>query len=81
MASGLAAACSKTILAPFDTIKTMQQQSVHGGKALGIVEAAKLIMARPKGFLELYVRFPFRVFSFEEVKRLQTSPFSFSLMV
>ena len=57
LASGLAAACSKTILAPFDTIKTMQQQSINGGKALSILEAARLIMSRPKGFLELYVRF------------------------
>jgi len=58
MASGLAAACSKTLLAPFDTIKTMQQQVVResaiGEKALGFVEASKLIMRRPNGFMELY---------------------------
>ena len=66
IASGLAAACSKTLLAPFDTIKTMQQQvrsgtnvgsavSVASGKSLTLLEAARLIMDRPKGFLELYV--------------------------
>ena len=56
MASGLAATCSKSILAPFDTIKTMQQQSMTGGKALSVLGAARLVMTRPKGFLELYVR-------------------------
>lgn len=55
IASGMAAACAKTLLAPFDTIKTMQQQSRNGEKALGMVEATKLIMARPGGFFELYV--------------------------
>ena len=55
IASGLAAACSKTALAPFDTIKTVQQQARNGGKALGLIEAAKVILSRPKGFLELYV--------------------------
>jgi hypothetical protein len=56
LASGLAAACSKTILAPFDTIKTMQQQSMNGGKALSVLGAARVVMSRPKGFIELYVR-------------------------
>jgi len=58
MASGLAAACAKTLLAPFDTIKTMQQQVVRdsgaGEAALGLAEAARVIMRRPRGFLELY---------------------------
>jgi solute carrier family 25 S-adenosylmethionine transporter 26 len=53
-ASALAAGCSKTLLAPFDTIKTMQQQARNGGKALGLLEAAKIISSRPAGFLELY---------------------------
>lgn len=52
--SGLAAACAKTLLAPFDTIKTVQQQAIHNGKALGISDAANIIVSRPKGFLELY---------------------------
>jgi len=58
IASGLAAACAKTLLAPFDTIKTMQQQVVRdigsGETGLGLAEAAKVIMRRPRGFLELY---------------------------
>lgn len=55
-ASALAAGCSKTLLAPFDTIKTMQQQArnANGGKALGLIEAARIISSRPAGFLELY---------------------------
>lgn len=57
IASGFAAACSKTLLAPFDTIKTVQQQVIQqeaGGKALRFGEAVRLITSRPKGFLELY---------------------------
>lgn len=54
IASGMAAACSKALLAPFDTIKTVQQQGINGGKALGVVEAAGVVMSRPKGFIELY---------------------------
>lgn len=57
VASGMAAACSKALLAPFDTIKTIQQQARSGGKALGMFEAAGVIMSRPKGFIELYVSF------------------------
>ena len=53
LASGLAAACSKTILAPFDTIKTVQQH-VEGGKSLGLLEAGRRITARPGGALNLY---------------------------
>ena len=57
LASGLAAACSKTILAPFDTIKTVQQQARQGmgGKGLSFVDAAALVVSRPKGIFELYV--------------------------
>ena len=58
IASGMAAACSKLILAPFDTLKTLQQQSLSGagGAGLSLVEAARVILARPGGFLEFYVR-------------------------
>jgi len=55
MASSLAAACSKTILAPFDTLKTVQQYHRSSGKSLSLIEASKIIIARPKGFLEFYV--------------------------
>mmetsp|Transcript_5081 Transcript_5081/g.7772 ORF Transcript_5081/g.7772 Transcript_5081/m.7772 type:complete len:336 (-) Transcript_5081:1508-2515(-) len=54
MASSLAAACSKTILAPFDTLKTVQQYHRSSGKSLSLIEASKIIIARPKGFLEFY---------------------------
>lgn len=53
LASGLAAACSKTILAPFDTIKTVQQH-VEGGKSLGMFEAGRRITSRPGGIRNLY---------------------------
>ena len=53
--SGMAAACAKTLLAPFDTIKTMQQQARNGGKALGMIEAVNVVVSRPNGFFELYV--------------------------
>ncbi|KAL7554466.1 hypothetical protein ACHAWF_017912 [Thalassiosira exigua] len=53
LASGLAAACSKTILAPFDTLKTVQQH-VEGGKSLGLLEAGRSVVARPGGVLNLY---------------------------
>lgn len=56
LASALAAACSKTILAPFDTIKTVQQHSVAAdGSALKFWPAAQLITSRKGGFMELYV--------------------------
>lgn len=55
LASGLAAACSKTILAPFDTIKTMQQHGRNDEKVLSVIDAATIVMSRPKGFFELYV--------------------------
>jgi solute carrier family 25 S-adenosylmethionine transporter 26 len=54
VASAFAAATAKTLLAPFDTIKTIQQQSQSGEVALTLVEAASVAMKRPKGFLELY---------------------------
>jgi len=53
LASGLAAACSKTILAPFDTLKTVQQH-VAGGKSLGLMEATRRVVSRPGGILNLY---------------------------
>lgn len=57
MASALAAASSKLLLAPLDTIKTLQQSQRASGQAtLTLVQAAKEIMKRPKGILELYVR-------------------------
>jgi len=54
VASAFAAATAKTLLAPFDTIKTIQQQSQTGDVALTLIEAASVVMKRPKGFLELY---------------------------
>jgi hypothetical protein len=57
LASVLAAGCSKTLLAPFDTIKTMQQyhRSLQG-TSLGFWSAVQMIVSRPKGIGELYVR-------------------------
>ncbi len=55
MASAMAAASSKTLLAPFDTIKTIQQQEMNGGSPLSFAQAVRQISSRPKGFLELYV--------------------------
>lgn len=55
LASALAAACSKTILAPFDTLKTVQQYYKTTGKSLSFLEASRMIMKRPKGFMEFYV--------------------------
>jgi hypothetical protein len=53
LASALAAGCSKALLAPFDTLKTIQQQSKG---ALSFQDACKVVMARPNGFLNFYVR-------------------------
>ncbi|KAL3763372.1 hypothetical protein ACHAWU_001945 [Discostella pseudostelligera] len=53
LASGLAAACSKTILAPFDTIKTVQQH-VPGDTSLGLLEACQQITSRTGGIRNLY---------------------------
>jgi hypothetical protein len=55
LASALAAACSKIILAPFDTIKTMQQHSRTSVAPLTLVQATQEILKRPKGIMELYV--------------------------
>ena len=61
LASGLAAGCSKLILAPFDTIKTLQQSSLNSGTAAGVSNglsmtgAVQAIMNRPRGFIEFYV--------------------------
>lgn len=57
LASALAAAFSKTILAPFDTIKTLQQyhQSSLNAASLSLTDAAKIILERPGGFLNFYV--------------------------
>ena len=55
LASALAAASSKLLLAPLDTIKTLQQhQRVTGQGSLTLLGAARQILSRPKGFLELY---------------------------
>jgi solute carrier family 25 S-adenosylmethionine transporter 26 len=57
LASGLAAVVSKTLLAPFDTIKTIQQQktaSSLGYPNIRFFQAVDEIMSRPKGFLEFY---------------------------
>jgi hypothetical protein len=57
LASALAAGCSKIILAPLDTIKTLQQHSRSSVSAdpLSMIEAALTLTSRPKGFWELYV--------------------------
>jgi hypothetical protein len=59
VASALAAACSKTILAPFDTIKTIQQQYTcpSGNGSLGFLPACRLICSRPNGFWSMYVSY------------------------
>eukprot|EP00536_Pseudo-nitzschia_multiseries_P000076 jgi/Psemu1/282072/fgenesh1_pg.2_\ len=55
LASGLAAGCSKLLLAPFDTIKTLQQAaSASGTTSLSLSQAVQEILKRPKGFLEFY---------------------------
>lgn len=55
LASGLAAGVSKLLLAPFDTIKTIQQAALNSGNApLSLPKAAQEILKRPKGFLEFY---------------------------
>ena len=56
LASSLAAASSKLLLAPLDTIKTLQQsERAMGVSSLSLLEAARKIVQRPKGVLELYV--------------------------
>ena len=60
LASGLAAGCSKLLLAPFDTIKTLQQASMASATtSLTLSQATREILKRPKGFLELYVSIVF----------------------
>ncbi|CAB9508526.1 Putative mitochondrial carrier protein PET8 [Seminavis robusta] len=56
MASALAAAFSKIILAPFDTIKTLQQyhQTSPDVASLTLTQAARQIMQRPGGFSNFY---------------------------
>lgn len=56
LASSLAAASSKIILAPFDTIKTLQQHSRSSASAnpMKLVDAAQILLQRPRGVLELY---------------------------
>lgn len=59
LASALAAAFSKIILAPFDTIKTLQQYHQSTGPAaasLSLLQAAQEISSRPGGFVNFYVR-------------------------
>ena len=53
LASGLAAATCKTMLAPFDTVKTVQQY-YKGRQSLSLLEAAKIVTSRQGGFWNLY---------------------------
>lgn len=48
ISSGLASVCAKTLLQPFDTIKTVQQHA-KGETAIGLLEAAKMIAERENG--------------------------------
>lgn len=51
VASGLAAACCKIVLAPFDTLKTVQQQS---RESTTLVKAFQTVLQRQGGILNLY---------------------------
>lgn len=53
LASGLAAACCKIILAPFDTLKTVQQQS-REGSTFTMAKAFRTVLQRPGGVFNLY---------------------------
>mmetsp|Transcript_58091 Transcript_58091/g.173368 ORF Transcript_58091/g.173368 Transcript_58091/m.173368 type:complete len:229 (-) Transcript_58091:529-1215(-) len=53
VASGLASACAKTLLQPFDTIKTVQQQHRSSGGGLSLADAVKVLIERG-GIGELY---------------------------
>ena len=53
VASGLAAACSKALLAPFDTLKTVQQQT-RSAVPLTLRQTATDVLSRPGGALNLY---------------------------
>lgn len=55
LASALATGCSKTLLAPLDTIKTIQQHYRSSGSSLSLAQTAKLVVSRPNGLRELYV--------------------------
>lgn len=60
LASGCASFCSKALLQPFDTIKTVQQHYDQGGTSttsLKFVQAAQLIVKRKNGIRELYAGF------------------------
>jgi hypothetical protein len=79
LASALAAGCSKIILAPLDTIKTLQQHSRSSVSAdpLSMIGAAKVILSRPKGFWELYVSCDYCC---EEIRRFFSAFLSFSFL-
>ncbi|KAL7581228.1 hypothetical protein ACA910_006007 [Epithemia clementina (nom. ined.)] len=56
-ASGMAAACSKTLLQPLDAIKTLQQYQKTGQaqqRALSTLEAAQTLIRRPGGIANFY---------------------------
>ncbi len=60
LASGCASFCSKALLQPFDTIKTVQQHYSQDGSSttsLNFIQAAQLIMKRKNGIRELYAGF------------------------
>lgn len=48
LASGLASVCAKTLLQPFDTIKTVQQHS-EGETTLSLLQAMQVVLTRPDG--------------------------------
>jgi len=56
LASALGAICSKTALAPFDTIKTIQQEHITTStiSSLSFYDAAQLVLKRGQGFLGFY---------------------------
>ena len=56
LASALGAVCSKTALAPFDTIKTIQQEHIStlAGPSLRFFDAARMVMERGNGVLGFY---------------------------
>jgi len=57
LASALASCCAKTLLQPFDTIKTIQQYErtiTATSSSIGFFEASRIVMKRDGGFWELY---------------------------
>ena len=55
LASALASCCAKTLLQPFDTIKTIQQyERTITTSSIGFFEASRIVMKRDGGFWELY---------------------------